>query len=340
MGVICFASLKGGVGKTSLSLNVAGAFAERGCQTLLIDLDPSGHATRFFLPPHAKNQQLPESPIARLFLSADPDSGAKRTDSVVESALTLGVSMITPVRPRLALLPAGAELRHLLWGRGARAFSQLFPVLVEELLSSYDYIVIDTPPDYNVLTRNAIAVSSLVSVPVDPSAMSIHCLEDIIASSQHIKGPTWSILRTMVNRQASRLQRLSSNRLRENLRISASSELEPEEEDEYGDSGIENADHFISMFDRPVFTEAADGQNQNPIYLLDHLIYRSELQNKLTFTGKLAFDTRETKKLAEQYLAVAKELDEILAYLEEAKIVEQEGDYLSSGADILGAMSR
>jgi len=48
MSIVCFASLKGGVGKTTLALNVSAAFAERGCKTLIIDLDPTAHSTRLF----------------------------------------------------------------------------------------------------------------------------------------------------------------------------------------------------------------------------------------------------------------------------------------------------
>ena len=44
MGVVCFSSLKGGVGKTTVSLNVASAFAARGCETLLIDLANASEA--------------------------------------------------------------------------------------------------------------------------------------------------------------------------------------------------------------------------------------------------------------------------------------------------------
>ena len=52
--------------------------------------------------------------------------------------------------------------------------------------------------------------------------------------------------------------------------------------------------------------------NQEPIYLLNSMIYRTEQQNRLTFTGRTAFDDRSTAKLAEQYLGVARELEEII----------------------------
>ena len=352
MGVICFASLKGGVGKTTLSLNVANAFAERGCQTLLIDLDPSGHSSRFFRPQYAKHHELPESPLARLFLSGEVDRRGERLGSVVETAMALGVPMISPLRPRFALLSSGPELRHLLWGRGAQSFTLLLPRLLEELRCSYDYIIIDTPPDYNVLTRNSIAVSDLVCVPVDPSAMSIHCLEEIVKSSGHIKGPVWSICRTMVNRQASRVQTLSTDRIKENLNVCSSSELEDEDDiDELDEPDMENADSFISMLERGSYrdepvratngTSAKNGASaESPIFLLNSLVYRTEQQNRLTFVGKTAFDNRQTLKLAQQYLQVAKELEEILSMAEERDSYSGVDDYLSASQGILDVMSQ
>ena len=71
MGIICFTSLKGGVGKTSLSSNVAHAFTQRGATTLLIDLDPTGHATRLFRTPSEKDIADIESPLARFLLSSE-----------------------------------------------------------------------------------------------------------------------------------------------------------------------------------------------------------------------------------------------------------------------------
>ncbi len=368
MAVICFGSLKGGVGKTSLSVNVAHAFAERGCETLLIDLDPMGHASRFFRQHVEQDQE--ESPLARLFLgsdrslngergalngpssgistrsvsgigagSASAGSGAVGSDdnvNLVERAVAEAIPLVVPVRNRLALLRSGPELRYFLWGRGARAFKQFFQQLIEELHSSFDYIVIDTPPDFNVLTRNALATSELVVVPVDSSAMSIHCLEEIITSAGHIKGPRWAIVRSMVTKQASRMQRLTSARLQETFQVTspqqaarAREDLCEDEDDE--DIDISNPESFIELVerrergltagggDRPAgrlsdecASAESDGRDQ-PILLLNSVVYRSEQQNRMTFLGATAFDSKGDKALREQYGGIAREVDFILS---------------------------
>ena len=361
MAVICFGSLKGGVGKTSLSVNVAHAFAERGCETLLIDLDPMGHASRFFR--QRGDLDHCESPLARLLLGSDLPSiegidtpvikgqngkaargsgNSRNGDSdnsslngaepvgLVERAIAEQIPLVVPVRERLALLRSGPELRYFLWGRGSRAFKHHFQALIEELHCSYDYIVIDTPPDFNVLTRNAIASSELVVVPVDSSAMSIHCLEEVVANANHIKGPKWAIVRSMVTRQASRMQRLTSNRLQEAFQLQtpedaarkAADVLAAEEAFAEDEVDITDPENFIALVERrergisqepsPINSDASAG-GESPILLLNSVIFRSEQQNKMTFLGATAFDSKGDKPLREQYGAVAREVDFILS---------------------------
>jgi chromosome partitioning protein len=303
MGVIVFASLKGGVGKTSLSVNVAHAFSRRRCRTLLIDLDPAGHASRFF-----RANPAGESPLARHFFELAKED----VDEV-----PIPEEAFVQVRPDLELLPSGEELRHFLWGRGHQLFARYFPKLMKTLRFDYDHVVIDTPPDFNPLTRNSLAVADVAVVPVDASEMSIYSLEELLLSAQHLERPTWGIVRTMVNRKASRSQMLSSERLQERLELQHLDE-EGEEAEEFN---VEDPNSFMQMLQnwekdntiakpKPV---APVKQPDKPIYLLRSLLYRTELQNQITFSGKTALDSRQKSPLAEQYLSVAREVESLLA---------------------------
>lgn len=285
MSVVCFGSLKGGVGKTSLSINVAHAFAATGASVLLIDLDPMGHASRFFTINTEKAGTTIESSLARLFIGEEWDLEGVEKHCILARAHDQGVKVVEQVREGLDLVASGPELRHFLWGRGARLFKTLFPLLIQEFSMIYDTVVIDTPPDFNVLMRNAIGASDIVVVPVDSSAMSIHCLEEIISSSAHIKKPRWSIIRSMVNKQASRVQKMTRTRIEENLSI--------------GGSGAE------------VSGAAAAAEDNSPIYLLNSIVYRSELQNRLSFLGKTAFDDASAATLKSLYEAVASEIENL-----------------------------
>ena len=347
MGVICISSLKGGVGKTTVSVNVSAAFAARDCETLLIDLDPTAHATRYFNPEHvntsaAVSAEDASPSLANCFLGPDfsdfqaassPGDGEGEEAfhrQRLENSLTRAELLRSIVRPQLSVIPGGAELRHFLWGRGARVFRTLFPMLIEQLRSMYDYIVIDTPPDFNVLTRNAIAQSDLVVVPVDSSAMSIHCLEQLVASAEHIKGPAWSIVRTMVNKQATRSRACTDERLNRNLFLTNAQEQEDLDsmDMEFDSSNPEQFMAFLEQHERmdrgskrPKKAASTEkySNTESPIFLLDSITYRTEQQNRMTFVGKTCFDSKAFSALSEQYLKLARELEQLIGLSDEVQ---------------------
>ena len=225
-------------------------------------------------------------------------------------------SLLIKARPDLDILASGEELRHFLWGRGNQLFARYFPKFIKNLKLEYDHVVIDTPPDFNTLTRNALAAADVVIVPVDASEMSIFSLEELLLSAQHLERPTWGICRTMVNKKAQKSQRLSTARLSERLDMQSIEEVLDDEFD------VEDPTAFVDMLqswekNRSVPRREIVGKNgktapDKPLFLLRSLIYRSEVQNQLTFHGKTALDSRQTVALAEQYLSVAKEVESLL----------------------------
>jgi cellulose biosynthesis protein BcsQ len=328
VSVICFSSLKGGVGKTSLSINVAHAYAKLGCQTLVIDLDPASHATRLLSNgKYGTYAGLNGSALAQLLLAKDLPLDRTEKISLLDMASTEAIPFIVQAREGVDLIPAGQELRHFLWGRGSRVFKQYFSMFIEELSENYDYIIFDTAPDFNVLSRNAIAVSDLVAVPLDSSEMSIHCLEELVNSSSHIKGPAWCIVRTMVSRVASRIQRLSNTRLSEKIEYNSvlSTEIENEEDES---SGFDEDELLSAIRKRETIEDTqtqVNGSGSSPIFLLDSVVNRTEQHNRLSFEKKTAFDFKDTQKLADQYIAIVSELERLLSIgeVEEEESSEQ-----------------
>lgn len=361
MSVICVASLKGGVGKTSLSINLGHALAKRCCRSLLIDLDPSSHATRYikmgqFKSEQSKSEQsVAESPLARLFLSLSGSSEEVTSDSLLDIAVDARISLVERLREKYDIMKGGPEVRHFYWGKAARSFSSLFPLLIEEFKDSYDHIIIDTAPDLNVVSRTAIAASDIVVVPVDPSMMSINSLEEIVANCAHIKGPVWSVIRTMVTKNAKRISEMSTERLRQNHAIRDTPVNDRAFMDDFDDDDMETVDGFVSLIRD--YEQTSNGQNggksssyllganghtngatngngsingtsssSNPIYLLNSIVYRTEHQNRLSFLGRTSFDQNDTSKLADQYAQVAREVEEVLSV-----VTEQEDGDVSSG---------
>jgi chromosome partitioning protein len=152
--VIAFANQKGGVAKTTSTLNLAVAFAERGLGVLMIDLDPQGNLTMSQgLNPDTIERSMFDVLVHRLPI----------TEVIQRREIDLAVSSIDL---------AGAELAlSSMIGRERALDKALLPVR-----DKYDYILIDTPPSLGLLTINAFVASDGVIVPVQCEYLSLRGL--------------------------------------------------------------------------------------------------------------------------------------------------------------------
>jgi chromosome partitioning protein len=152
--VIAFANQKGGVAKTTTTLNLAVAFAERGLRVLAIDLDPQGNLTM--------SQGL------------NPDEIERSMFDVLVHKLPLD-QVIHPAEIDLAVSSidlAGAELAlSSMIGRERALEKALVPIK-----DRYDYVLIDTPPSLGLLTINALVAADGVVVPVQCEYLSLRGL--------------------------------------------------------------------------------------------------------------------------------------------------------------------
>src|SRR5438477_616436 len=152
--VISFANQKGGVAKTTTTLNLGVAFAEHGLKVLLIDVDPQGNLTMSQgLNPDSIERSMFDVLVHRLPI-----------ENVIEQTeIDLAVSSIDL---------AGAELAlSSMIGRERALEKALMAVK-----SNYDYILIDTPPSLGLLTINALVASDHVIVPVQCEYLSLRGL--------------------------------------------------------------------------------------------------------------------------------------------------------------------
>jgi chromosome partitioning protein len=152
--VIAFANQKGGVAKTTTTLNLAVAFAERGLRVLAVDLDPQGNLTMS----QGMNPDTIERSMFDVLVHKLPI-----TEVVERTEIDIAVSSIDL---------AGAELAlSSMIGRERALEKALLPVK-----SEYDYILIDTPPSLGLLTINALVASNGVIVPVQCEYLSLRGL--------------------------------------------------------------------------------------------------------------------------------------------------------------------
>jgi chromosome partitioning protein len=152
--VISFANQKGGVAKTTTTLNLAVAFKEQGFDVLAVDLDPQGNLT--------------------MSQGMDPDQVERSMyDVLVHSMPVEEVIQRAEIDVAVASIDlAGAELAlSSMIGRERALQKALLPVR-----NRYDYILIDTPPSLGLLTINALTASDGVIVPVQCEYLSLRGL--------------------------------------------------------------------------------------------------------------------------------------------------------------------
>ena len=147
--VIALANQKGGVGKTTTTINLGAALAELGSQVLLVDMDPQG----------ALSVGLGLNPLA-----------LERTvyNLLMEPKADAGQTIERTKQERLDLLPSNIDLAAaevLLVGEVAR--EQALSRVLRSLRKRYDYVLVDCPPSLGLLTVNALTAADGVLIPLE-----------------------------------------------------------------------------------------------------------------------------------------------------------------------------
>lgn len=153
MKIITFTAIKGGVGKTTLTLNYGDWLAKHGKKVLLIDLDHQCNLTTVFEKTRRNNT------IAEAF-KEDDNAQKVKIDSVGPNLDLIAGFIDLDVLGSYLENNSNKEMMLFMWFKNNSDLLNL---------TDYDYILIDTHPDFSTITKNAIAISNYLLSPITPS---------------------------------------------------------------------------------------------------------------------------------------------------------------------------
>lgn len=159
--IFCIANQKGGVGKTTTTVNLAASLAKINQRVLLVDLDPQGNATMG----SGINKSSLKSTIYQVLLGISPVKMVKQRSGC-------GTYDVLPANRELA----GAEVEMVeLENRENRLF-----IALELIDKDYDFILIDCPPALSMLTLNGLCSANGVIIPMQCEYYALEGLSDLV----------------------------------------------------------------------------------------------------------------------------------------------------------------
>lgn len=174
---IIFANHKGGTGKTTSCLSIAGYLAKDGYKVLVVDLDPQANATSGL---GIETTSLQYSIYDMILDQCIWHEGMRITQIILET----DVENLHLVPSELDLTVAEVVMQDV----KDRTF--ILDRILETVKLRYDYILIDSPPSWSLLTLNGLCAANQVIVPLDPSIFSLEALDNLKRSFQDIKQMT------------------------------------------------------------------------------------------------------------------------------------------------------
>ena len=195
MKVVSVMNYKGGVGKTTTTANLAAELAWRGKDVLIIDLDPQASLTFSFIKPEEWQDDFSNSKTIKNWFDSFSDSSSVDLNDLIFTPNNVseklnGKGQLDMIASHLGLINVDLELATELGGATLKQSKRNF-LKVHRRLSNgiqqidsddYDLILIDCPPNFNIVTKTAIVASDNILIPAKPDYLSTLGIDYLIRS--------------------------------------------------------------------------------------------------------------------------------------------------------------
>ena len=166
--IIAISNQKGGVGKTTTTINLSACLAEMGKKDLVIDIDPQGNATSG--------------------LGIERDDVDHTVYELLINEITVWDALTPSVVDGLTVIPserglAGAEIELI----GVDDREYILKNEIDKIRDKYDFILIDCPPSLNMLTINAMTTADTVLVPIQCEYYALEGLSQLMSTIRQVK---------------------------------------------------------------------------------------------------------------------------------------------------------
>src|SRR6476620_9388659 len=166
--IVAVANQKGGVGKTTTSINLAASIASRGYRVLLVDFDPQGTASSGVGYPRDKVELTIHDALV----------GEVALDALIRPTDITALFIVPPTTDLV-----GAEIELI----GAEQRERYLANALAPVAADYDYIVIDCPPSLGMLTLNALVAADGIVVPMQAEYFALEGLSALTATIEKVK---------------------------------------------------------------------------------------------------------------------------------------------------------
>ncbi len=187
--VICFANMKGGVGKTTLCVSLAFTLFREGNKVLVVDNDPQFNATTALMKPQkyidAILKDKDRKTVYNIYERPPRIGGEKKKKVSPEAFFYTTWCQANESTIRLDLVPSRIELHDTLRNPSSKEY--LLDNFLTKHAQEYDYVLIDCPPTPSVLTMSAFAASDYVLIPVSPDYFSTIGLPQFLGTLESFK---------------------------------------------------------------------------------------------------------------------------------------------------------